>query len=100
MQNELLPKVKRAKNVIMNAGTKKLDNCGEEDQVEENVPKADTASVNKTEFKEEVQAKVEVSEPVNEKKNGDRFVLGIIIGALCSAALLSIVYWIIPLFMH
>lgn len=104
LQTELLPKVKKAKNVIMNAGSNVSLVQKSENSEDEKVPEGET-DVNKVATSSNsVLGKAENTEvgkdiSVSGKKE-DRFVLGIIIGALCSAALLSIVYWIIPLFMH
>lgn len=106
LQNELLPKVKRAKNVIINAGTRKIDSIENDTSVSDNgesqVPSqaiSESSAKDANKVKEE-NKKVSDESEIKSEKIKDRFVLGIIIGAICSAAILSIVYWVIPLFMH
>lgn len=108
LQNELLPKVKWAKNVIINAGTRKSDvedvsSNQVSDKGDYQVPdesRVESSNVSENDVKEDVVSDKKKNSDKKERKPRSGFLLGIIIGAICSAFILSLVYWIIPLFMH
>lgn len=102
LQNELLPKVKHAKNVIMNASTKKLDNEADNQvsdegngQVQGNIESNDSAT-SETKVVENNKSKDASKNSEAKGKLGSGFLLGVLVGAVCAAAIMSIVFWLIP----
>ncbi len=83
LQMEWLPKVKKAKNVIINAGVNKP-------VFEKTAPAAQPVSKHEQKAGEVMEDKIEDLE--EHSKIGDGFVLGVIIGVLLSAILVGALY--------
>ena len=86
LQMEWLPRVKKAKSVIMNAGAIKIPSAEKE---EKNIPQVPKETHEGTVVEDKIE-KIE-----EKQKIGDGFVLGVIIGIMFSALLVGVLYLIL-----